>query len=103
LIRNKRRHNTGFGYIGSGNSHFVFNRKPRQVFSEFKAKLNTESKRNYHLKYIDKQLTREDRLIIKNKIRKGEKMRTLLVFAISLFLSLAFILILIQMIKSLLF
>lgn len=103
MKRNKRRYNTGFGYIGSGNSHFVFNRKPRQVFSKIKDKLNTESKRNYHLKYIDKQLTQEDRLIIKNKIRKGEKIRAIMVFVISLFLSIVFILILIQMIKGHLF
>lgn len=71
----KRRHNTGFGYIGFGNNQSVFNRKPRKVFSETKNKLNFESQKKHQLKFSDKKLSLIEKNSIKNKIRKDQKER----------------------------
>lgn len=73
--RNKRRHKIGFGYVGSGNTHDVFFRKPRAVFSEIKYKLNLQSQKTFHKGFNDKELTNIERNKIKNRIREAEKQR----------------------------
>ena len=83
LVRTKRRHSTGFGYIGFGNNSSVFNRKPRKVFSETKDKLNLESHKRHQLNYLDKKLSLSEKNAIKNRIRKAEKERVTIVVLIT--------------------
>ena len=73
--RNKRRHKIGFGYIGSGNTHDVFFRKPKVVFSEIKDKLNLQSQEKFHKDFNDKKLTNIEGNRIKDRIRETEKQR----------------------------
>ncbi|WP_290700048.1 hypothetical protein [Lacinutrix sp.] len=61
MTRNKRRHKTGFGYIGAGNDASVFNRKPKQVFSKLKNELNSKSDSEFKLKFTDVALSDEDK------------------------------------------
>lgn len=37
-----RRHSTGFGYIGFGNSQATFNQSSKKAFSKYKEKLDFE-------------------------------------------------------------
>ena len=41
--RRSRRHSTGFGYIGFGNSQSTFNQKSSTPFSVYKEKLDLEA------------------------------------------------------------
>lgn len=84
MSRTKRRHNAGFGYIGSGNNHSVFNRKPRKAFSEIKEKLDFESEKKYHLTFKDEKLSLDQKQIIKNKIRNSEKKKSFIATILSL-------------------
>ncbi|MDD7887900.1 hypothetical protein [Flavivirga sp. 57AJ16] len=92
-MRNKRRHSTGFGYIGFGNNQSVFNQHSNKPFSILKEKLNNETYLQYQLNFSHKTLTKSEKEIIKNKIRKDEKVRTrktiivfIFVFTIILFI-----------------
>lgn len=83
MKRQNRRHRTGFGYIGFGNNHSVFNQKSHKAFSALKDKLNAETHVHFQLHFSHDQLTKAEREIIKNKVRKGEKKRlikTIIVF-----------------------
>ena len=83
LVRNKRRHSTGFGYIGFGNNQNVFNQHSNKPFSILKEKLDNETYLHYQLNFSHKSLTKLEKEIIKNKIRKDEKIRmrkTIVVF-----------------------
>jgi len=73
--RNKRRHKIGFGYVGSGNTHDVFFRKPKVAFSEIKHKLNLQSQKKFHKDFNDKELTNIERNRIKDRVREAEKQR----------------------------
>ncbi|MFD1162528.1 hypothetical protein [Hwangdonia seohaensis] len=77
MARNKRRHSVGFGYIGFGNSRSVFNQTSNKAFSALKEKLNEETHVHYKLNFSHKELSKAEREIIKNKIRKEEKRKSL--------------------------
>ena len=85
MARNKRRHSVGFGYIGFGNNQSVFNQNSKKAFSELKEKLNSETHFHYQLVFLHKKLSKAEKEIIKNKIRKDEKRRAKKQFS-SLFL-----------------
>ncbi|AUP77969.1 hypothetical protein C1H87_04275 [Flavivirga eckloniae] len=85
MARNKRRHSTGFGYIGFGNNQSVFNRQSRKPFSTLKEKLNNETYFHHQLNFSHKSLTRLEKEAIKNKIRKGEKIRRQKTIVVSIF------------------
>lgn len=71
--RRGRRHSTGFGYIGFGNNQSTFNQKTSVPFSVYKEKLDLEAHLHYEMEFLHKELTREDKQKIKNKIRKQER------------------------------
>ena len=103
MSRTKRRHKIGFGYIGSGNNHNVFSRKPRLAFSEIKDKLNTKSYDKYQLEFNDRRISQKDRINIKNNIKSETRNRTLKAILITLLLLIALVYIAIQMIEGALF
>jgi len=87
LTRNKRRHLTGFGYIGFGNNQNIFNQKSRKAFSELKTNFNEKTQKHYQCHFLHESLTKEAKAHIKNTIRKEEKARNrniLLVFILSI-------------------
>lgn len=69
----KRRHSTGFGYIGFGNSQATFNQKSATPFSKYKEKLDMEAHLHYKMDFLHKDLTKEDKQKIKDKIRQQER------------------------------
>ncbi len=71
--RRSRRHSTGFGYIGFGNSQSTFNQKTSKPFSVYKEKLDLEAHLHYQMEFLHKDLTKEDKQKIKDKIRKQEQ------------------------------
>lgn len=77
MNRNRRRHNTGFGYIGFGNRQEVFNQHSKKPFSILKDKLNEETHLHHQLHFLHKDLTKKEKEGIKNKIRKAERTRTI--------------------------
>jgi hypothetical protein len=70
LERPRRRHSTGFGYIGFGNNQSVFNRKSKLPFSEIKERLHKETRLHYEIDFLHHQLTEDERKFIKSKIRR---------------------------------
>lgn len=89
LERKSRRHSLGFGYIGFGNSQSVFNQRSKKAFSEIKEKLNSETHLQYQLDFLHKKLTKKEKQLIKNKIRKTEKRKTIKTLAVTLVLLIA--------------
>lgn len=83
MERNSRRHSNGFGYIGFGNNPNVFNQYSRKAFSSLKEKLHKETHLHFKLDFLHKNLTKEEKQIIKNKIRKQEKQRTIKALTLS--------------------
>ncbi|WP_299107604.1 hypothetical protein [uncultured Winogradskyella sp.] len=69
----RRRHSTGFGYIGFGNSQATFNRKSSTPFSKYKEKLDLEAHLHYEMDFLHIDLTKEDKQKIKDKIRRQEQ------------------------------
>ena len=69
MSRPKRRHKTGFSYIGAGNNKSVFNRKPNKVFSKIKEQLTSSSLKDYKLQFTNGKLTKAEKEKIKNNIR----------------------------------
>lgn len=72
MSRRSRRHSTGFGYIGFGNNQATFNQKSAIPFSKYKEKLDLEAHLHYKLHFLHKDLTKEDKQRIKDKIRQQE-------------------------------
>ncbi|MBT8243858.1 MAG: hypothetical protein HKP48_02925 [Winogradskyella sp.] len=68
-----RRHSTGFGYIGFGNNQNTFNQSSKKPFSKYKEKLDLEAHLHYEMDFLHKNLTKEDKQKIKDKIRKQER------------------------------
>jgi len=101
--RNKRRHKVGFGYVAPGNTHAVFSRKPRVVFSEIKHKLNLQSQKEFHKNFNDKELSNPERDRIKNKVREYEKQRMIKIVIVFIAASLIIFLLLIYLTKNLTF
>ena len=73
MSRKSRRHSTGFGYIGFGNSQATFNQKSATPFSKYKEKLDMEAHLHYKMDFLHKDLTKEDKQKIKDKIRQQER------------------------------
>jgi hypothetical protein len=91
LSRPRRRHSTGFGYIGFGNNQDLFNRKASKPFSGVKNKLNKESHKAFNTHYSHHTLTDAERNQIKDSIRKKSKRKNILAAVITAFLMLALI------------
>ncbi|GAA4242892.1 MULTISPECIES: hypothetical protein [Winogradskyella] len=72
-MSSRRRHSTGFGYIGFGNSQATFNQRSSKPFSKYKDKLDLEAHLHYKMHFLHKDLTREDKQKIKDKIRQQER------------------------------
>ncbi|MCF1192703.1 hypothetical protein LRR18_13990 [Mangrovimonas sp. AS39] len=70
MSKTQRRHKTGFGYIGFGNDMNVFNRKAQGSFSDYKERLHAVSQQKHELDFDHHALTKEERQVIKNKIKK---------------------------------
>ncbi|WP_179376862.1 hypothetical protein [Winogradskyella wichelsiae] len=68
-----RRHSTGFGYIGFGNSQATFNQRSSAPYSRYKEKLDLEAHLNYQMHFLHKDLTKEDKQKIKAKIKQEER------------------------------
>ena len=73
MARKSRRHSTGFGYIGFGNSQATFNQNSSVPFSRYKEKLDLEAHLHYKMHFLHKDLTKADKQKIKAKIRKLER------------------------------
>lgn len=73
MAHRRRRHSTGFGYIGFGNNQSTFNRKSKSAFSVYKEKLNLEAHLHYEMHFLHKNLTKADKQNIKDKIRKEKR------------------------------
>jgi len=73
MSRRSRRHSTGFGYIGFGNNQATFNQKTSTPFSVYKEKLDLEAHLHYEMDFMHKDLSKEDKQKIKDKIRKQEQ------------------------------
>ncbi|WP_299116260.1 hypothetical protein [uncultured Winogradskyella sp.] len=73
MSRRRRRHSTGFGYIGFGNNQSTFNQKTSKPFSVYKEKLDLEAHLHYQMEFLHKDLTKEDKQKIKDNIRKQEQ------------------------------
>jgi len=84
MARRSRRHSTGFGYIGFGNNQSTFNQKTSTPFSVYKEKLDLEAHLHYQMEFMHKNLTKEDKEKIKNKIRNQEQKLLKRTVAISL-------------------
>lgn len=99
MARNKRRHSTGFGYIGFGNNQSVFNQKTEKAFSSLKEKLDNETHYHFKLNFTHHTLTKAEKELIKNKIRKDEKLRTQKTIVVFSFVFIAIITLLIFLIN----
>lgn len=73
MSRRGRRHSTGFGYIGFGNNQTTFNQSSSAPFSKYKEKLDLEAHLHYKMEFLHKDLSREDKQKIKDKIRRQER------------------------------
>ncbi len=73
MSRKGIRHSTGFGYIGFGNNQATFNQKSSKPFSVYKEKLDLEAHLHYKLNFLHRDLTKQDKQKIKDKIRKQER------------------------------
>ena len=62
-----RRHSTGFGYIGFGNNQGVFNQSSKKPFSKYKERLDLEAHLHYKIEFLHKDLSKEDKLKIKER------------------------------------
>ena len=103
MTRNKRRHSTGFGYMGFGNSIAVFNRNAKAPFSKIKDQLNTTSLKELKLDFNDKSLSETDKKIIKEKIKSESKRKNTFAIIISIIVSVLVILALKSIIEGILF
>mgnify|MGYP000619179831 FL=1 len=68
-----RRHSTGFGYIGFGNNQNTFNQRSKKPFSSYKEKLDLEAHLHYEMDFLHKDLSKEDKQKIKDKIKRQER------------------------------
>ena len=68
-----RRHSIGFDYIGFGNSQGVFNQSSKKPFSKYKEKLYLEAHLHYKMEFLHKDLSKENKQKIKEKIGKQRR------------------------------
>ena len=69
MRRRSRRHSTGFGYIGFGNNQSTFNQTSKTPFSVYKEKLDLEAHLHYEMHFLHKDLSKEAKHRIREKIR----------------------------------
>ena len=62
-----RRHSKGFGYIGFGNNQGIFNKISKKPFSKYKERLDLEAHLHYKIEFLHKDLSKEDKLKIKER------------------------------------
>jgi hypothetical protein len=93
MSRRSRRHSTGFGYIGFGNSQATFNQKSSTPFSVYKEKLDLEAHLHYKLEFLHKDLTKADKQKIKDNIRKEERklFRKTVIISFIIFIGIAYL------------
>ena len=87
MTRQRRRHSTGFGYIGFGNNQSIFNQHSKKAFSELKDKLNEETHIHHQIHFSHKKLTKAEKGAIKNRIRKAEKRKFVKIIVVTFILS----------------
>lgn len=81
-----RRHSTSFGYIGFGNNQGVFNQSSKKPFSKYKERLDLEAHLHYKIEFLHKDLSKEDKLKIKErKVNTRTSVISVLLFIILLF------------------
>ena len=102
MSRPKRRHKTGFSYIGAGNNKSVFNRKPNKVFSKAKDQLNSSSLKDYKLEFTNCKLTEAEREHIKNNIRSKSRRKNRLTLLLSILIVIPIIVVIIALIEGVL-
>ena len=88
MTRQRRRHSTGFGYIGFGNNQSIFNQHSKKAFSELKDKLNEETHLHHQILFSHKKLTKPEREAIKNRIRNAERRKSIKIMLVTFILSL---------------
>ena len=93
MSRRIRRHSTGFGYIGFGNNQATFNQKASTPFSKYKEKLDLEAHLHYEMHFLHKNLTKTDKQLIKDKIRKqeGQLITKTAIISVILFIGVSYI------------
>ncbi|MDN3493345.1 hypothetical protein [Winogradskyella bathintestinalis] len=91
-MSNRRRHSTGFGYIGFGNSQQSYNLKATKPFSIYKEKLDLEAHLHYKIHFLHKDLTKDDKQKIKDNIRRQERklLKQTSIISVIVFLIVAF-------------
>ena len=87
MKRKSRRISNGFGYIGFGNKQSSFNQKNENPFTLLKERLHEESHYEFKVDFQNKRLSKADKIIIKNKIRKAEKKRNLKTLFVFIFIA----------------
>ncbi len=87
MKRKSRRISNGFGYIGFGNKQSAFNQKNENPFTLIKERLHQESHYHFKLDFKHEKLSKADKIIIKNKIRKAEKTRNLKTLFVFIFIA----------------
>ena len=103
MKRSKRRHNTGFVYIGSDNTTSSFNQKPKEVFSKVKTQLQTESPQQFKTDFKTKSLSDIEKQQIKHKIRTQTKQKNTVVIISTVLFLILIIISAIKMIEGVLF
>lgn len=99
MRRKSRRISIGFGYIGFGNKQSNFNQKNDNPFTTAKDRLHEASHYHFQLDFKHKNLSKADKTLIKNKIRKAEKRKVI----IAMIATLIIIIILLFLIKTYIF
>ncbi len=77
MRRRNRRISIGFGYIGFGNKQSNFNQKNENPFTATKERLHAASHYHFQLDFKHEKLSKADKELIKSKIRKMEKRKTI--------------------------
>ncbi|GEM_PF-1298779 len=77
MRRKSRRISIGFGYIGFGNKQSNFNQKNDNPFTTAKERLHEASHLHFQLDFKHHKLSKADKELIKNKIRKAEKRKVI--------------------------
>jgi hypothetical protein len=81
------------GHFGIGSNQTIATQKAKAPFSEYKERLDMEAHLHYKMHFLHRDLTKEDKERIKEKIRKEERrmfIRTS-VISVILFIGVAYI------------
>lgn len=86
MKRTKRRHKTGFGYIGFGNQQTMFNRKATPPFSKLKSQLHSESRKAYNQYFNASKLSEIQKQQIKQRVKSSNRIKSVIVLVVSVIL-----------------